>query len=133
MKDEESKNEYDKEENGDEDKKNNIKLNADVIYNKKEKNELSRNKNNNYNNNITDNISNTLAPLKTKFGYFSTFNNTTENDNNEDKNNIISLKENPKYNNFKNEEEKKYDELIPYKEVDIKFGEDNFSDKLYLD
>ena len=54
MKDEESKNEYDKEENGDEDKKNNIKLNADVIYNKKEKNELSRNKNNNYNNNINN-------------------------------------------------------------------------------
>ena len=106
MKDEESKNEYDKEENDDEDKKNNIKLNADIIYNKKEKNELSRNKNNNYNNNITDNISNTLAPLKTKFGYFSTFNNTNENDNNEDKNNIISLKENPKYNNFKKEEEK---------------------------
>ena len=35
---------------------------------------------------------------------------------------------------YKKEEfEKKYDELIPYKEVDIKFGEDNFSDKLYLD
>ena len=35
---------------------------------------------------------------------------------------------------YKKEEfEKKYNELITYKEVDIKFGDNNFSDKLYLD
>ena len=35
---------------------------------------------------------------------------------------------------YKKEEfEKKYNELIIYKELDIKFGDDNFSDKLYID
>ena len=87
-----------------------LNTNEEFLYKKKEINELNRNKINkyNYNNNITNNNSNTLAQLKTKIGYFSSINNTKENNNNnnEDKNNIITLKENPKYLNYKNEEEK---------------------------
>ena len=101
-----------KEENEDEkyDEQNIVlNTNEEFLYKKKEMNELSRNKINKYNyNNITNNNSNTLAQLKTKIGYFSSINNTKENNNNnnEDKNNIITLKENPKYLNYKNEEEK---------------------------
>ena len=69
---------------------NNININEEIIYKKEKINELSRNKitnNNNYN--ITENISNTLAPLKTRIGYFSSINNTEEDkiNDNEDKNN----------------------------------------------
>ena len=101
-----------KEENEDEkyDEQNIVlNTNEEFLYKKKEINELNRNKINkyNFNNNITNNNSNTLAQLKTKIGYFSSINNTKENNNNnEDKNNIITLKENPKYLNYKNEEEK---------------------------
>ena len=86
---------------------NNLKINEEIIYQKiKEAKELGRNKINDLNYNITNNITNTLAPLKTK--NFSTFNNTADNDINDEKNNnnIITLKQNPKYNIYKTEEEK---------------------------
>ena len=84
-----------------------LNTNEDFLYKNKEINELCINKINKYNNNITNNNTNTLGQLKTKLNYFSSINNTTENNkNNEDKNNIITLKENPKYINYKKEEEK---------------------------
>ena len=93
----------------------NDEINSDNIINKineeKNKNEIYFKKNNETNkisyNNITNNISNTLAPLKHKSNYFSTFN-TNSNDNIninniDNRDNIITLKENPKYKNFKKE------------------------------
>ena len=80
----------------------------------KYKNEINLKKDNEINkitnNNITNNISYTLAPLKPKSNYLSTFN-TNSNDNininniDNNRNNIITLKENPKIKKFKKEVE----------------------------
>ena len=91
---------------------NNINKDIYKDKNKKEiyiKNEETDNKITFYNNNITNNISNTLAPLKPKLNYLSTvYANTNENINLnkiEDNNNIITLKENPKFTGYKKEAE----------------------------
>ena len=95
--------------------KNDFKIKEKIeIPIKKEKEEKKKNfYKNNITNNATNNISNTLAPLKTKL-YLSSFNthtndnnniNNIENNNNDNINNIIILKENPRYKNFKKEEE----------------------------
>ena len=92
-------------------------ININEDKNKKEihiKNEETENKITFYNNNniTNNNISNTLAPLKPKINYLSTvYTNTNENINlnkieeNNNINNIITLKENPKFKNYKKEAE----------------------------
>ena len=111
---EDKKEEEDNKENKNEDKINNISFGDEIIYKNNKINELSRN-NNNYNYKYTESISNTLAPLKNKLTYFSSFNNSKNDDDiNEDKNNnIITLKENPEYKNYKKEEK----DIFIYKDV----------------
>ena len=111
----EDKKEEDNKENKNEDKINNISFGDEIIYKNNKINELSRNNNNDFNYKYTESISNTLAPLKNKLTYFSSFNNSkNDNDIDEDKNNnIITLKENPEYKNYKKEEK----DIFIYKDV----------------
>ena len=105
---------YNNKENQNEDKINNISFGDEIIYKNNKINQPSRNINN-LNYKITENISNTLAPLKNKLTYFSSFNNSKdeENINEENKNNIITLKENPEYKNYIKEEK----DIFIYKDV----------------
>ena len=100
-----------------ENKNNEDKYNINNSIKDKFKNEIMFKKDNEINkitnNNITNNISYTLAPLKPKSNYLSTFNtNSNDNininniDNNKNNiNNIITLKENTKIKNYKKEAE----------------------------
>ena len=94
------------------DKTNNINIykedNENINNTQKRKENENENKITFYYNN-TNNISNTIAPLKPKLNYLSTFNtneNIKLNNNNENNiNNIITLRENPRYKKSKQEEE----------------------------
>ena len=83
--------------------------NIDIIKKENENITENNNKITFYNtNNNTNNINSTLSPFKPKLNYLSNFN-TKDNisvnkiENNDNNNNIITLKENPRYKKFKND------------------------------